>query len=90
MDSCVKIRFELIQFMKMLMTGYNVLHTDKPILNLVISNQIWIVFTLFRLIWCQTNQRSVITIQIWFDLTRCVLFPTKLCSVEECFCDPIT
>jgi len=45
--------------------------------NLVKENQIWIVFTLFSLIWHQTdirlmpnNQTDTITIHIWFNLPK--------------------
>ena len=53
------------------------LHTEKHFLNLVTLSQIRTVFTLLRQIWhqkeffwCQIIQKSVITIQILFDLTR--------------------
>ena len=54
-----------------------ILTEGNVLLNHVQLNQIWIVITIFRLIWHQTvfrlvpNQslQSVITIQIWFNLT---------------------
>ena len=53
-------------------------HTNKPFLNLFL---IWTKFWLYlpfsdsfgtkrHSVWCQINSKSVITIQIWFNLTR--------------------
>ena len=52
--------------------------SEKSLLNLDNLNQIWIVITLFQLIWhskrycvwCWINWNSVITIQIWLNWTR--------------------
>ena len=61
------------------MALYSCIHTEEAILNISNSSQIWILFTLFLLILHQTewrlvlnlsHRKSVITIQIWLELTR--------------------
>ena len=50
---------------------------QNSFLNLVNFNHIWIVITVFLLmwhiklnsVWCQIHRKSVITMQVWFDLT---------------------
>ena len=51
------------------------LHTEKSFLNLVKSNQIWILITLIQLITAQTEHclelnQSEKSIRFWFDITR--------------------
>ena len=65
------------------------LFSVKSFWKLIKSNQILIVITLSRLIWhqtefgllCQINRKSVIAIEIWFDLIGFIkkIFPT--CTV---------
>ena len=57
------------------------LYTEKYFLNIVNVNQIWIVIKLSswfgikrNFAWCQISQKCVITIEIWFGLTKSVNF----------------
>ena len=73
--------------------------TQNPISNLVESNQIWIVITLFRIDLAQQKEfrlvqkknqslKTVITIQIWFDLTRFEIeFSLRTWPRQEFWCD---
>ena len=50
-----------------------------PILSIRIKN-VWFSNIYFVIIWCQINRKNVITIPIWFDLTK--FRSTSLCVLE--------
>ena len=79
-------RFDLIRFGKDFSAC-----ARKLLANIVFLNQIKFVFYLHfsgrffierNCVWCKINRKSVITIQIWFDITR-IRIDFSVCTLRE-------
>jgi len=78
---------KVVRFCILIMFILCIIHREKPILNLVNSNQSRILITLHRFIQHQTEVRFVRNVSkicnavlVWFELTRFVCVYVRICS----------